>query len=220
MKQRLAQWMESVDALAFRERALILAGGIAILFLMMDALVYQPALTQQERLNDTIGNLQLGLTVLEQQAKELSNSDQADPVQTRQRRIAALENEGADLSQVIQEQLGLVMDPEQTNQILRDILEQDKELTLLELETEVLGLADTLGTETGADEAALLAGMSRYQLTLRLKGNYLATTRFLRTLEALPWALFWEQLDLQVTEHPYTEVDLKIYTLGSYGGGA
>jgi len=48
---------------------------------------------------------------------------------------------------------------------------------------------------------------------LELEGNYLDILLYLRSLEALPWHLYWRRLDLATTEYPKNRVRLELGTL-------
>jgi MSHA biogenesis protein MshJ len=51
-------------------------------------------------------------------------------------------------------------------------------------------------------------------MQLQLEGSYLATLRYLRALEDLPWKFFWEGVEYEVIEHPTARITLDLYTLG------
>ena len=213
MKAQLNRWAETIDALGLRERVFLLLSLVAVLFLLMDSLVYQPALVEQRHTLDAIGNLQIRLAVLEQESRHLAEDGATDPLGWRTRRVSELETGLADLDRRIQEQLGMLVDGPLAAPMLRDIINQEQDLTLIELQTDRVGLEPSR-------HPTLPAGLGRYQLTLQLEGSYLATLRFLERLETLPWALFSEQLDLEVEQHPRARITLKLYTLGAHGGGA
>lgn len=219
MKERLQRWETSIDALGLRERLFLLLTLVAVVFLIVDTLVYQPALKEQGRSRNAIDNLQLRLTVLEQESRDIAREQAADPLAWRKRRTQELEIRLQELDEALRARLGLLVDPRQAPTLLRDILAQEQDLTLLGLDTEVTALDQALFTDRPADDIEYLpANLARYQLTLRLEGSYPATLRFLERLEALPWALFSERLDLEVQDHPRARVTLRLYTLGTYGG--
>lgn len=218
MKERLRHWAATVDGLGLRERIFLLISVVAVLFLFMDSLVYQPAVTRQRRMNDGIDNLQRQLTVLETASRELAQVAPLEPFGWRERRLEELETRRDELDARIRDQLGLVVDPRQAARMLRDILERDRDLTLLELTTgtDRIDLDQAL---PGAD-AALPANLGRYPLTLRLEGSYLAALHFLEQLEQLPWALFYDSIDIRVQQHPRALIELQLYTLGASGVGS
>lgn len=213
MKARLQRWASTIDALGLRERIFLLLSLVAVLFLLMDTLVYQPALDEQRRSRDAIDNLQARLTLLELESQGIAREQAADPLAWRNRRVAELEASLGERDDQLRARLGTLVEPRQAAPLLRDILAREPGLTLLGLETEVVSLDQAL-------LASLPTNLGRYQLTLRLEGSYLATLRFLEHLDTLPWALFSEQLELEVEDHPRARITLRLYTLGAYGGEA
>ncbi|MCA1805965.1 MAG: hypothetical protein LC646_11690 [Xanthomonadaceae bacterium] len=221
MKERLQRWATTIDALGLRERIFLLLSLVAVLFLVMDTLVYQPALDEQRRSRDAIDNLQAQLTLLERESQGIAREQAADPLAWRKRRVAELEASLGERNDQLRAGLGTLVDPRQAAPLLRDVLAREPGLTLLGLETEVIRLDQALFTGlSGNATSPLPTNLGRYQLTLRLEGSYLATLRFLERLDSLPWALFSEQLELEVDEHPRARVTLRLYTLGAYGGEA
>lgn len=221
MKARLQRWASTIDALGLRERIFLLLSLVAVLFLLMDTLVYQPALDEQRRSRDAIDNLQARLTLLEVESQGIAREQAADPIAWRKRRVAELEASLSELDDQLLARLGTLVDPRQAAPLLRDIVAREPGLTLLGLETEVISLDQALFTSLSDNHTGTLpTNLGRYQLTLRLEGSYLTTLRFLERLDTLPWALFSEQLDLEVEEHPRARVTLRLYTLGTYGGEA
>ena len=45
-------------------------------------------------------------------------------------------------------------------------------------------------------------------------GSYLDTLRYIQALEALPWRLFWDELDIHTEDYPKARVRMVISTLG------
>ncbi|HEY9149673.1 MAG TPA: hypothetical protein VIQ75_02635 [Gammaproteobacteria bacterium] len=215
----MQHWATTIDALGLRERIFLLLSLVAVLFLIMDTLVYQPALDEQRRSRDAIDNLQARLSLLELESRDIAREQAADPLAWRKRRVAELEASLGDRDDQLRARLGTLVEPRQAAPLLRDILAREPGLTLLGLETEVVSLDQALFTSL-SDNNTLPTNLGRYQLTLRLEGSYLATLRFLERLDTLPWALFSDQLELEVEEHPRARVTLRLYTLGAYGGEA
>ncbi len=206
MKERMLHWQEVIDAFGLRERIFMLLGSIAILFFLMDTLVYQPAMDKQKRTTNAIENLQLQMSVLEMEAQSLNQENAgAEPYADRQRHLRELHERRKAVDNTLQQQLGLVVEPAQAAQLLK----------LLQLSTEVARLD---ASDDSVQGNTLPQNLGRYQLTLQLEGNFISAQRFLEKIENLSWALFTEQLDITVTKHPNAIITLKIYTLGSYGG--
>jgi MSHA biogenesis protein MshJ len=216
MKERLQAWAETIDGLALRERALVLLGAVAVVFLLFDGLLLQPVSARQERIKDSITDLNLKLAVLEQSSLALVSDPDTDAAGRLTTRREDLRGEIAALGDQFRDQLGALMSPDQASQVLKDVLAQEGGLRLRALRSEVTGLdgLENAATPSGRDPS----GIGRYQITLEMEGSYLATLRYLRALEALPWRLFWERLDVEVQDHPRAQISLQVYTLGAVNG--
>ncbi|MDH3872354.1 MAG: hypothetical protein OEU44_09075, partial [Gammaproteobacteria bacterium] len=126
-----------------------------------------------------------------------------------------LQAEIAELEERLQGQLGVLLQPEQATRVLEQVLGPDQELKLTRVDAVGRQLNTTAQNDNGDTSEA---GIGRYELRLQLEGSYLATLRYLRALEALPWKFFWEELNFEVVEHPVAQVTLDIYTLGFLEG--
>lgn len=218
MRERLRGWADTIDSLGLRERIFALLSVLGLLFLLMDTSFYQPALKEQRRANDAIDNLQRQLAVLERESADLMTSDVAGLRQRREHHISELQALDASLDRAIRERVGLVVDSSQIARMLRDILAEDRELTLLELSTNLSESSSKPELKAAGPKASPIDPLGRYQLTLRLEGSYLATLRFLQRLEKLPWALFSEELDFEVQKYPSAQVTLRLFALGGAVG--
>jgi MSHA biogenesis protein MshJ len=120
-----------------------------------------------------------------------------------------------DLEARIQKQMGGLLAPAQAIKVLERVLEQEQDLKLLKVNasSSPLGDNDAL-TDSGQLQDT---GINRYRMQLQLEGSYLATLRYLRALENLPWKFFWEGVEYEVIEHPNARITLDLYTLGIRG---
>ncbi len=53
----------------------------------------------------------------------------------------------------------------------------------------------------------------RHGVRITFIANYFSTMAYLEKMESLPWRLFWDRLDYQVTKYPESEVLLQVHTL-------
>jgi MSHA biogenesis protein MshJ len=56
----------------------------------------------------------------------------------------------------------------------------------------------------------------RHGMNIEIKGGYLDILRYLKSLEALPWKVFWGKVTLKTEQHPVSHVSLLIYTLSTH----
>ena len=210
MKAQLQPWLDRVDALELRERLLLMAAGVVVLFLLVDTLWLQPTLKAQQVTEQRIAELETKLHALGQSAQLLSYKTDADPTEIRRQRRDQLSGELAELDARILGQLGALVEPAQAAQVLEQLLSGHRGLKLASLSanTEPLSGLDV-------DEQSAGVGLARYQLDMIVQGSYLDVLNYLRSLEHMPWKFFWEQVNFQSTEYPQAETRLKLYTLGA-----
>ncbi len=214
MKEQLNQLATRINTLHLRERALLLLAGIATVFVLIDSFGLQPTYKQQQQSRQEIDDLEQQLATLSARSQILY-APQDDELQEYEQERSRLQAEISDLEARLQGQLGVLLQPEQAARVLEQVLGPDQELKLTRMDAVGRPLNPT-ATPDGGEVAE--TGIGRYELRLQLEGSYLATLRYLRALEALPWKFFWEQLDFEVVEHPVAQVTLDIYTLGLLEG--
>ena len=215
MKEQLKQLATRIDALQLRERALLLLAGIAIVFVLIDTFGLQSSYRQQQQSRQEIEDLELQLATLSARSQLLANPQGNASAQDSAQERTRLQGEIAELEERLQGQLGVLLQPEQAARVLEQVLGPDQELKLTRMDA-VGRQLNTTAQQDNSDTSG--AGIGRYELRLQLEGSYLATLRYLRALEALPWKFFWEELDFEVLEHPVAQVTLDIYTLGLLEG--
>ncbi len=213
LRAGLHAWRDRVDALELRERVLLMAAGIAVMFLLIDTLWLQPTLKAQKLTEQRITDLEIKLNSLQQGARLLTYKTESDPLQSRRETRDQLRSELAELDARIVGQLGALVEPAQAAQVLERLVSSHSGLSLINLSasTEPLG---ELVTGTPANTA----GLARYQVDMALKGGYLDVLKYLHSLETLPWKFFWRQVNFQSTAYPEAETRLQLYTLGAGHG--
>ena len=213
LRARVQPWLERIDALELRERVLLMAAGIALMYLLLDTLWLHPALKAQQLTEQRIEDLEIKLNSLQQNARLLSYRTSTDPLQSRRETRDQLHSELAELDARIVGQLGALVEPAQAAQVLERLLSDHSGLSLINLSASTEPLGDLIN-ETSANASEL----ARYQVDMALKGGYLDVLKYLHSLESLPWKFFWRQVNFQLTEYPHAETRMQLYTLGAGHG--
>jgi len=208
---RYRQLAARVDALQLRERVLLLAACLVVLFFLIDSFGLQPVFRQQQQLQQEISGQETQLGVLRTRTGLLGVGHGGDPATMRARLQAELDS----LETQLQARLGGMLAPDQAASILEQVLAQEAGLTLHAVNA---GSEPLTATETATGKSVAVAGIGRYELELQLEGGYLATLGYLRALETLPWNFFWKGVTFEITEYPKAQVTLDIYTLGLLEG--
>ena len=210
IKTHLQPWLERIDNLELRERILLLAAAVAVMFLLIDTLILQPTLKAQQVARQQIVDLEVKLNGLRQSAQLLSYKSDSDPAASRRQSRDQLAAELAELDTRIISQLGALVEPAQAAQVLEQLLGSHTGLKLTALNASAEPLKDM-----DLEQQSETPGLARYQLDMVVQGSYLDLLNYLQSLEAMPWKFFWQQVDFQATEHPHAETRLQLYTLGA-----
>ena len=209
---KVQYWIDRIDALELRERVLLLAATVAVLFLSVDSLGLQPTLKAQQVTEERISELEMKLGALRQQAMLLSYKTDEDTLAARYQSRDTLAAELAALDARLGDQLGALVEPAQAAELLEQMLTRHRGLRITSLRASAEPLEAVAGN---ADQAGKLG---RYQLDLVLEGGYLDLMRYLEALESMPWKFFWQMVDFRVDDYPRAVSRLQLYTLGAQDG--
>jgi MSHA biogenesis protein MshJ len=209
---KVQYWIDRIDALELRERVLLLAATVAILFLSVDSAGFQPTLKAQQVTEERISGLEMKLGALRQQAMLLSYKTDEDALAARHSSRDTLAAELAALDARIVDQLGALVEPAQAAELLEQMLTRHRGLKITSLRASAEPLNELAGNAGQAGK------LGRYQLDLVLEGGYLDLMRYLEALESMPWKFFWQTVDFRVGEYPRAVSRLRLYTLGAQDG--
>ncbi len=210
IKEQLQPWLERIDNLELRERILLLAAVVVVMFLLVDTLILQPTLKAQQVAKQQIVDAEVKLNRLRQGAQLLSYQSDSDLTLSRQQTRDELATKLAELDDRIISQLGALVEPAQAAQVLEQLLSSHPGLKLTTLNATAEPLEDL-----EIEQQSEAPGLARYQLDMVVQGGYMDLLNYLQSLENMPWKFFWQQVDFQATEHPHAETRLQLYTLGA-----
>jgi MSHA biogenesis protein MshJ len=64
-----------------------------------------------------------------------------------------------------------------------------------------------------ADEDPSAVTFYRHGLEIEVEGSYAACLDYLNAIEALPWRLYWQVLELDVIDYPLNRIRIEVGTL-------
>ena len=219
MKQQWQRYADRFEAMAKREKVLLLLSVMAVVYLIWDSALLGPALAREQLLSNTAATQQQQIAALRQEQALLSLSARVDPDARQKETLETLSDQLRQLDEELSTlSVGLVP-AAQMPQILRDVLQGTGELTLLGMETmpvEQLQLAQ--GPPAGAGVEAVTSGVYKHTVVLTLSGSYFRVLDYLSALENLTWRFYWARLDYAVDSYPSGRVEVHVYTLSSERG--
>ena len=200
-----------LGARSFRERAVLLAAALALIFYVWLIFVFDVINASQAEADRQISNAVALLNNEINRNQTIRSTYTNDPNAFAISRRNELQASVSELDAELLNLYGELTLPSQMANILSDILQRETTLHLVSLEN--LAPEALFGSEAGAD-----VQVYRHGLSLQLEGEYLETIRFLKQVEDLDVNFFWENLTYQVNEYPEGVINLNIFTLSTQRG--
>ncbi|MFZ5466921.1 MAG: hypothetical protein ACOZAI_06625 [Pseudomonadota bacterium] len=214
------------EALQPRERLLIITVGAALVWALAQMLYFNAAAVREKQLLSAASEARQQLALLEAREQILR-------IQLAEGSLVALESKRgelvrrqADLDAELKQQGRRLMDAERMRQVLHELL-QGSNLSLIALRRlppELVfgslaeGVDPAAGGEGSDAKPARAAGgqglaLYRHPVQIELEGRYVDMVRYLERLEASPWRLMWQELDIETRDYPSARMRLTVYTL-------
>lgn len=228
MRLFINKLQETVDARVLRERALIFASAIALLFIAWSFFIQAPFDDRARDMKTKFNELVAQRTATQQQIGEMNQTLLNDPGRLKEEQIKQLQADIDAIDIKLKDASHGLVKAEQLPQILEDVLLRTSKLTLLDVATlpvhelqvetvtgDIYKLNDRLAKNV---QARRNLGVYEHVVQMRVAGSYSQITQFLIALEELPWRFYWQRLDYKVVEYPNAEIILRVYTLSSEEG--
>ena len=210
MQDKIKRLAERVDALTLRERVLIFFALLVAFHQMWDYLVWSPMVARQDALQSQEQSLNKEMLQMQIDLKLLTAKASADPDKQIKQDIQTLEKQLSVLNGQIRQDSSGMVSPEQMARLLEEMLLSQKTLELLHLEThESVALIKPEKDKLPSVKYQIY----RHDFSIEFSGSYLATLKYLETLEKLETRFFWDAIEFGVEDFPENKVRLKLYTL-------
>lgn len=213
-------WMKARDAwqaLATRERALLLAAVIAALYGAIDTSLLHPMDIERLRIETELSKTTSEVTKLDERTRTLAKQVEegiSGPIEREER---ALRRQIELLNQRVEERISAMIPPGEVTRMLEALLTEESELTLVKLSSierpparqTTVNAADTVAGEPQVEAPEFY----RHGFRIELEGNYLATLSYLEAIEGLSWDLSWDRIVYEVIEYPRARVSIELHTV-------
>lgn len=236
--EKLRYLIDKIDALSIRERGIILAAVVFIMFTLWDSLLMRPQLEENKKLLADLQIKRAEQSALNFRIQGMIRDGRDVSGDTSRNRLAELKQQLAEVETSVRNSTGHLVDADKMATILQTILSKSRGLQLIEIKG--LGVtplfapvaavdqgqvadaamanqtqveANTASSETDAAAVDAFDNAYKHGLTITLEGDYLSALAYMRELESLEWGFFWETIDYEVTEYPRGTVAITLYTL-------
>lgn len=218
MKQWLLKWVTRFDTLSLRERGMIGLTVFVLIVVAWQSLLLSPLTAHSRQLTGQLATQQQLLEALDKQLQALVARQGQDPNKALRARQTHLSAQIAALDRQLHEKMQGLIAPAQMARVLEQVLTRETDLQLVRVrslpaqpllaETAAAGPPATAGRDASHD-----AGVYRHGLVIEFRGSYLSTLAYLRALQALPWAFYWDSVKLDVEHYPQARVVITVHTL-------
>lgn len=209
MKERIERLRVRIDALTLRERAMLFLALITVLYLLAQLLLFSPLEAQQKRALERIGALQKEIAAFEGQMQDILRGQGQDPDADNQRQKRQLMAQIEALDKRIGGAVQGLIAPQQMARVLEEVIRRQSGLRLQRIES----LPARPLVEPVAGETAAQTGLWRHGVRLEFTGDYLSALAYLHALQTLPWALYWDELEIAMEKYPQTRITIVVHTL-------
>jgi MSHA biogenesis protein MshJ len=232
--QRLGALAQRLNALSLRERGLIFFAGATLVYIAWQTLLMGPLTVREHNAEQRLIEARRRQSDIEKVG--LAAAGIEDPVVLAAARNKALKGRLTALDSELHSAAQGYVAPERMTEMLRQILAEQHGLKLVSLvNLPVMSLSQAQNPAAGRNAAVDLAsapggtrsggstpagptdsrdiGPFLHPVELVVEGDYASLTAYLRALEALPWRIHWQQLELRAGDYPSSTVHLVIGAL-------
>ncbi len=220
VKISVARLMERFDALSLRERALIFGGIMAVLYVVTVNLLIAPLWKDMVQVRTSLNTKTAQLKQVEAELKIVLAGGAIDPDAENRGRLAKLEQELKTIDSSLAEMVTGLVSPQQMAKLVEQILVARPKLQVVQVESlppvSLLGSADDVGEQSA--QVAQNGVIYRHGMRIEFRGRYHDIVSYLKTVEKLPWKVFWGEVSLETEKYPYSKLTLTAYTLSLQEG--
>jgi MSHA biogenesis protein MshJ len=209
LKKQFLDFANRIDAMSLRERALIFITLLVALYFLAVNVLFGPLNAERDRLQQQVSQKRQETQALELQVQALVGTGEHPDAAKRKKLEALREGLKTMDTDLVRVTAGLVP-PKEMTRLIEQMLLKNRGLQVMRVES----IPATPLLEGGAGVTGTM--VYKHGMHVEVKGGYLEILRYLKSLEALPWKVFWGKATLKTEKYPDSRVSLVIYTLSTH----
>ncbi|MHB8535923.1 MAG: hypothetical protein ACYDBW_10835 [Sulfuricaulis sp.] len=217
LKTQMKGFIDRIDAMSLRERALIFVSMLVAVYFIAANLMFAPVNMEKDRLQKQLDQMREENQKMDTQIQSMLAGGVHDQDADRRARIAALQQDVQRMDAALALTTSGLVPPKEMTRLVEQMLLKNRGLQVLKVES--LPAAPLIeggaGKNPDTNETVMLY---KHGMRIQLKGSYLDILRYLKSLEALPWRVFWGEVSLKTEKYPEAHLSLLIYTLSTHQG--
>ncbi|MCR4346840.1 MAG: hypothetical protein NUV55_06530 [Sulfuricaulis sp.] len=212
LKKQFQGLTNRIDAMSIRERGMIFITILVAVYFLAVNILFGPLNTQKDRLQQQVDLKRQETQALEAQVQAMALTGGEGPETAKRKKLESLrENLKTMDTELVRVTAGLVP-PKEMTRLIEQMLLKNRGLQVMRVES----IPATSLLEEGASGTASGVMVYKHGMHIEIKGGYLDILRYLKSLEALPWKVFWGKVTLKTEKYPDSRVSLLIYTLSTH----
>jgi MSHA biogenesis protein MshJ len=218
MKRYWERVRSAVDDMSLRERAMIFVAAAFVAISLMNVALLDPLLTRQKILSAQVVQQQEKMKELQAQMENLLQAKRDDEHSPLRDRMAQLKQQLQEQDNYLQSRRDRLIAPDKMADLLRQVLNKNGSLKLVELKTLPVSLLieKPKGTAENPPEGQKQPDQKqifKHGVRITVRGGYLDMMRYVTALEKMPSQMFWGEAILNVDKYPDAMFTLTLYTL-------
>ncbi|MDH3326505.1 MAG: hypothetical protein OEM38_07300 [Gammaproteobacteria bacterium] len=212
-------------------RRLLITGVFAAAYAVLDMAVIQPLMEEYSDVTKSIEKVKADGKGFAAQLLNLQGTVGIDPSLSDKKQLEVATIKLTELENDITAATSKFVTPQQMSRFLSELIKRSGKLELISMENHEYDSVIVKTTrEIPAVEKAPQKGAKpinvkpiievigednvyKHSVRLVLRGKYADIASYLNEIEKMPWRLFWQELNLKTESHPYSRIELEIYTL-------
>lgn len=212
MKKQWEAISAKVLTLSLRERFMVLAALLALVWVVFDLVFLAPLAQKQKVYGQEVSSMREEVSKLKSQQTAIVQAAQVDPDAGVKARLAEMQQRMVQMDTDLRQAQHELVAPDRMPKLLQSLLQKDRQIKLVALTTlQVAGLMDGVEGDKTAGSPAL--GIYKHGFEVTLEGGYIDLMRYVAALEASPWHMLWSNISLQAGAYPQSTLKLTLYTL-------
>jgi MSHA biogenesis protein MshJ len=209
LKKQFLDFANRIDAMSLRERAMIFITLLVALYFLAVNVLFGPLNVERDRLQQQVSQKRQETQALELQVQALVGTGEHPDAAKRKKLETLRESLKTMDTDLVRVTAGLVP-PKEMTRLIEQMLLKNRGLQVMRVES----IPATPLLEGGAGVTGTM--VYKHGMHVEVKGGYLEILRYLKSLEALPWKVFWGKATLKTEKYPDSRVSLVIYTLSTH----
>jgi len=214
LTMRARPLIERLDQMSLRERGLVFAASVALLYCIWQTALMDPMMAHARNSEQRLATVKQRTQVVDQ----VSTYAAQDPAIGAAAKNKVLSQRLTDLDAELRKAAQAYVAPARRTDMLRKMLAGQQGLRLISLKNlPVVSLSVQRDTHALAKEPADIDADDRgpflHPVEIVVEGDYMTIVNYLHSLENLPYQIHWQRLELVAGDYPRNRVRIEIGAL-------